>query len=187
MKPKKLRIKTGDGEERVIAMSKGRILWHDVANTVATAEAVSVECLAEDDTIIRATKLTDDDVESFETEKDDGSKNLSKAMRDQAAMLDAYGRRMNEAFARGADAASTAQDKLVQLVETLTTHLTLAITNVNNLSVNYANALQASGQNSGGDGEESNSAKMLQSLLALAAGSRTLPAPAPDTKANGKK
>src|SRR5271156_5570963 len=166
-KPKKLRIKTGDGEERVIELGKGRYLWNEVENTVRTAEAISVECLAEDGTILRATRLADADDEDAAEPASREDKTLGKAIRDQAAMLDRYGARLNESFGRGARAASQSSDKLVELVEVLTNHLAIAITNVNNLSVNLSNALQAT---QSPDGEESGNAKLLQGVLALAMG-----------------
>jgi hypothetical protein len=178
-KPKKLRIKNPDGEWRVIELSGGRYLWNEVEQTVKTAEAVAIECLDADGNVLRAKKLVDDDGESFEGDgKDEGAKSLSKAMREQAAMLDAYGRRLNEAFARGAEAASTSQDKLVSLVENLTEHLTIALTNVHTLSTNYANALASAPE------EGSNGAQTLLGLVAAMTGK--LPA-APTTPPNGTK
>jgi hypothetical protein len=185
-KPKKLRIKTGDGEERVIELGKGRYLWNEVENTVRTAEAVAVECLDAEGTILRATRLIDDDgdSENFEGGKDEGAKSLSKAMREQAAMLDAYGRRMNEAFARGAAAASESQDKLVALVEVLTQHLTLAITNLHNISTNYAQVVAA--QSDSGEGGL-DSTKLLQGVMAMVAGkAASAPTPTP-SPSNGKR
>jgi len=181
-KPKKLRIKTGDGEERVIELGKGRYLWNEVENTVRTAEAISVECLAEDGTILRATRLADADDEDAAEPASREDKTLGKAIRDQAAMLDRYGARLNESFAMGAKAASQSSDKLVELVEVLTNHLAIAITNVNNLSVNLSNALQAT---QSPDGEESGNAKLLQGVLALAMGQK--PSASPEPPPNGKK
>jgi len=182
-KPKKLRIKTGDGEERVIELGKGRYLWNEVENTVRTAEAVSVECLDEEGTILRATKLVDDDGLDVADKSSPDEKNLSKAMREQAMMLDRYGARLNEAYLAGAKAGSQTQDKLVELVEVLTGHLAVAITNVNNLSVNLSNAIQAA---SGGD--ENPNAQLLQGVLAMAmGGGGRLAAPPPAPDANGKK
>jgi hypothetical protein len=182
-KPKKLRIKTGDGEERVIELGRGRYLWNEVEHTVRTAEAISVECLDAEGTILRATRLTEEDPEDFEAagkESADG-KAVTKAMAAQATMLDAYGRRMNEAFARGAEAASTSQDKLVALVEVLTQHLTLAITNLHNISTNYAQVVAATGK----DSEGLEPGQLLQGLMAMIANKSLAPAPAPAPAPNG--
>jgi hypothetical protein len=181
-KPKRLRIKNPDGEWRVIELSGGRYLWNEVEHTVKTSEAVAIECLDADGNVLRAHKLVDDDGETFEVDdKDSATKNLSKAMREQAAMLDAYGRRMNEAFARGAEAASESQDKLVSLVEVLTQHLTLAITNLHNISTNYAQVVAAAGT-----GDESSGAQALLGLVAAMTGKLPAHTPAaPPT--NGKK
>jgi|SRR5579872_1539761 len=185
-KPKSLRIKNPDGEWRVIELSGGRYLWNEVEQTVRTAEATAVECLDADGKVLRAMKLADDeDPENFEGGKDAEAKNLSRAMREQAAMLDAYGRRMNEAFARGAEAASSSQDKLVGLVEVLTQHLTLAITNLHNISTNYANVVQEAA-NKDANGDTNPGMQMLGTILAakLGAGAPSVTMPEPS---NGKK
>jgi hypothetical protein len=183
-KPKKLRIKTGDGEERVIELGKGRYLWNEVEQTVRTAEAISVECLDGEGTILRATKLSEEDGEDGpEVSKED--KSLSKAIRDQAAMLDRYGARLNEAFAMGSKAASQSSDKLVELVEVLTNHLAIAITNVNNLSVNLSNALQAANPESP---EQNPAMAMVTAMLqAKMMGPANATTPATPTNGKGKK
>jgi len=184
-RPLKLRLKMADGDERIVELRKGakRLPWEEILSTIASSGAVSIEKLGVNDAILAGRALDDDDEEDFDVGKEDKT-TLGKAIRDQAAMLDRYGARLNESFAMGAKAASASSDKLVELVEVLTNHLAIAITNVNNLSVNLSNALQATG--SGPDGEESQSTKMLQGVMAMitaSAGAR----PAPESNGKPKK
>lgn len=182
-KPTRLRLKTEDGEERYIDLGKSRVRWADIESSVRSSDAVTVQCLAENGDILRALNLAEKGDDDDEPKED---KSLNKAIRDQAAMLDRYGARLNESFAMGAKAASQSSDKLVELVEVLTNHLAIAITNVNNLSVNLSNALQSTG--AAPDGEESTNAKLLQGVLALAMGGRPPASPEPvSAKNNGKK
>jgi hypothetical protein len=187
-KPFKLAIKTADGESKEILLGKGRTRWHATEETVRTSGAISIQCLAEDGTILRAQRLSDEDIEADPEEARETSalgidKTSSKAFQAQAMMLDRYGMRLTEAFAAGAAAASSSQDKLVELVENLTGHLTLAITNLHTLSANYANQLQAMGSGSG-ESENPNTALMMNMVAGLLAkGGAAAPAPA---AANGK-
>lgn len=188
-KPFKLAIKTADGDDREILLGKGRTRWHATEETVRTSGAVSIQCLSEDGTILRAQRLTDEDIESDPEEERQESglgidKTTSKAFQAQAMMLDRYGARLNEAFQRGAEAASSSQDKLVELVENLTAHLTLAITNLHTLSANYANQLQAMGNGSEGGPENPNGALLGQLLAGVLA--KNNPVYPPSTSANGK-
>jgi hypothetical protein len=181
---KKLRLKMADGEERMVDVRKGgKHIWEDLVATIKNSDAVAIECLGEDGVLLRGRKLTDDDDggETFEADGS-GSKDLSKAMREQAAMLDAYGRRMNEAFERGSEAASTSQDKLVALVEVLTQHLTLAITNLHNVSSNYAQVVAAAGT----EGEGGNAQQMLAQFLGSVMAGKLGPAPA-EAPQNGQR
>ena len=183
-KPRKIRIVTEDGEEREIDLGKGRTRWAATEQTVLTSGAVSVQCLAEDGTITRAQKLRDDDDDDDnDAPTDKMSKAVDRAVgrerRELAGVLDAYGTRLNQAFDRGSASAGSSQDKLIELVEVLTTHLTVAITNVNNLSVSLSNAIQASA--SGSEDGNPNVALLGQFLgMAMAKGNAS-PAPA-----NGK-
>jgi hypothetical protein len=185
-KPFKLRIKDVDGEERDILLGKGRTRWHATEETVRTSGAVSVQCLSEDGTILRAQRLSEDDIEA--DPETDGAKQADKAVskerRELAGLLDAYGNRMNQSFREGAAAASVSQDKLVELVEVLTGHLAIAITNINNLSVNLSNAIQATARD--GDGGGSQNAALLAQVMGLALGAGPSHPPAPNGKPKEK-
>jgi hypothetical protein len=180
-RPKRVRYRMPDGEERILEVRKGgKRLWDEMVSTIKTSGAVTLECLSEDGTLIRGKSLDEEDSESFEA-AGDATKDLSKAMREQAAMLDAYGRRMNEAFQRGAEAASSSQDKLVELVQVLTQHLTIAITNLHNISTNYAQVLAQASEG----GEQGQGTQALMGLVAAMTGK--LPMTTPSTESNGKR
>jgi hypothetical protein len=167
-KPARLRIKTSDDEERIIELGAGRTKWHACEETVRTSGAVSVQALDKDDKILRACRLSEEDLEADDDEDKAQKRDeraIGKERRELAGVLDAYGKRMNDSFLAGAEAAGRSQENLVALVEVLTTHLSLAITNLHNVSVNLANVVQeASG---GGDNPN---AGLLGQVLALAAG-----------------
>src|SRR5208283_4971404 len=84
-----------------------------------------------------------------------------------AHVLAAFGAQLNEAFERGSASAGQSQDSLVSLVGMLTTHLTHAITNLHNVSVNLANVIQstATGEELPQNGQNQ---QMLQQLLLMA-------------------
>lgn len=183
-KPKRLRIKKPDGEWTFVEITGGRFLWTEIERTIKSSEAVAVECLDASGNTLRAVKLSEEDTQDgdeFETPASAADKSMSKALQAQSLMLDAYGRRLNEAFQRGSEAASMSQEKLVSLVENLTGHLTVAITNLHNLSTNYANMVASSSE-----GENPNAA-LLQGVLGLAlGGGQAQRVPSPDPS-NGKK
>jgi hypothetical protein len=180
-KPASLRIRTEDGDEKEIKLGPGRFRWHACEETVRSCGAVSVQCLDSAGNVLRAGPLEggaeDDDEPRGKTPAED--KASAKTMIAQAAMLDAYGKRLAEAFAAGSDAASQSQDKLVALVESLTAHLTLAITNLHNVSTNYANVLS---QQTGQDGGAAN--PLIGQFLGAVMGGQMQVAP---HDANGKK
>jgi len=183
-RPHALRVRTDDGEERIINISPNpRTRWRTAEEAVRSLQASSVECLNEKGDVLRAMRLRDDEEDGA---SGDSSKAVEKAralqQKDNAAMLDAFGRHLNTAFEHGASAANTGQEHLVALVETLTTHLSAAILSIHNLSGHVASLLQ----NSGSDGDDDNpNAKLLALLAPVLAGRMGMPAPAADA-ANGK-
>jgi hypothetical protein len=194
--PAKIRIRLDNGDERIVEPppknKRGR--WKVVeANVKAYPNVTSVEKLDKNDVSLDA--FTD-----FDGEEEDDSRSFSKEMaaaderrevglsrdrREIALVLDRYGDRLNEAFDRGAAAASVSQENLVNMVESLMAHWTMAITNLHNVSINLANALQ------GQEGSEPSSMtpQLLAQVIGMAAAKAMGPvAPAPngaDTK--GKK
>ncbi len=199
-KPARLRIKTADGEERFIDLGEGRTKWHTLEETMRTAGATAVECLDAKGAILRAQRLTDEELEARDTEdardKEQG-KAVARAHAELANVLDRYGARMNESFLAGATAASQSQDKLVDLVETLTSHLSVAITNMHNVAANLATIVQTNAETvaslqqalavaGGGDPSAETNARLLQFVgTALGMGQPPRPAAPPPTP-NGK-
>jgi hypothetical protein len=185
--PAKIRIRLDNGEERIIepAAKNKRGRWKVVEATIKAYPNVSaVEKLDKNDASLDA--FTDFDGE----EEDDSSRSFSKEMaaaderreaglsrdrREIALVLDRYGDRLNEAFDRGAAAASVSQENLVNMVESLMAHWTMAITNLHNVSINLANALQ------GQEGQEPSSMtpQLLAQVIGMAAAKAMGPAATP--------
>jgi hypothetical protein len=170
-RPARVRIRTRDDEERMIELGDKRTRWNSLEETVRVAGAVSIECLDAKGAVLRATRLSEDEIEA-ESDEDARGKHEAKLLandrRDIAAIIDRYGHRMNESFQAGAAAASVSQDSLVSLVETLTGHLSLAITNLHTVSVNLANIVSEAG---GGPSLHDQNGALLTQVLAKAIGS----------------
>ena len=179
-KPSKIRYKTADDDERIIDL-KGRRMWATAEESIRAGGAVTLECLDADGNVIRGHRLRDEDDLDAESEADAKTryedKLVTKAQREMASVLDRYGARLSEAFTAGAAAASSGQDKLVQLVEVLTENLTSAIVNVHNMSVNLATVIQSNAQTvaelqaaiaaAGGDsGQSSEAIRLITGVLA---------------------
>lgn len=195
--PHSLAVRTEDDELKPVKLLPGnaRNKWKSAEETIHAMRAVSVECLDKDGEVIRAWKLREIDGPNELAAEDPDDKRMRLALKDRdqatAQMLDRYGDRLNEAFERGAAAANTGQDSLVALVETLTGHLSLAITNLHNVSVNLANFIVKAG---GGEdiqqGNPANDAAMAQLLAGMATRFLSNGGPAqgggPAEKPNGK-
>lgn len=168
--PSEIRIKDADDESRLIALDDNvRNRWKHAEAAVLGAQARVVECLDAKGKILRTVFLEDDDTaeEVGALARATDSANRSREVKEMALMLDRYGDRMNEAFDRGAAAAGTSQDHLVSLVEVLTGHLSMAITNLHNVSVNLANFV--AGKEPGDDTSQPQSQLALQNILGLLA------------------
>jgi hypothetical protein len=157
--PSEVRIVNEDDEEKVIKLSSdARNRWKGAEEAIYSARARTVQCIDAEGAIIRAMKL-ETDAEGNELDDADVmakryEKELKGERRELALVIDRYGDRLNEAFERGAQAANVSQDNLVQLVTILTNQLGLAITNVHNLSLQYAQVLQNQGDDGGGRSDE---------------------------------
>lgn len=176
--PDQFRVRTEDDETRTIELSpNARNRWKSAEEAVRACRAVVVECLDKKGSILRSHELElEDDGDGEHGAKDPlavyrkarigDEKDRAADRRELAMMLDRYGDRLNEAFERGAQAAGVSQDNLVGLVETLTGHLGAAITNLHNVSVNFANLIQlAAGEVEGGGGQN---AELLAKVIGLA-------------------
>lgn len=153
--PYKLRIRTQAGQERVIELPQSKRRWADIEASVRSTGAIDVECLDKEGGIIRACSLTDEDLELDDAPPNaqaaHDEKIVTKALVAQAQMLDRYGARMNDAYERGARAASATQAELVELVRVLTENYNAAIVNMHNLAANLAQQMIETATN-GGDG-----------------------------------
>lgn len=181
-KPKKLRL-TVDGDERIIALDSGKTQWAEVESTVRNFRPTLVECLTAAGEIIRSCRLEDDEASN---PPDARERAETRGHQANAAMLDAYGRRLVEAFDAGARAAGVSQENLVGIVETLTAQLSVAITNQLTLAANYANEVARSGEHapSEGEGQGGQALGLLMQMLAA----KGLPAAAaPAAAPNGGK
>ena len=181
--PTKIRVKTEDGEEQLIEVGHARDRWHATEEAVRACGAATIQALDSKGVVLRASRLTESDAEA---DDDDDAKEkyddklLTRDRRDQAAILDRYGARMNEAFHAGAQAAGVSQDHLVALVETLSGQLAGAIVSVHNMAVNLANVVQSNAQQvaelraaliegaaENGTGQSGEAMKLLQTVLAV--------------------
>lgn len=167
-RPRKLRMETTDGQQKVIDLGSKRLRWSAVEESVRAAGAITVEALDAAGEVLRAVRLEDEegDERSEQTADDKIEKAVSKSQAAMAAMFDRYGDRMVKAFQAGAEAASQSQGQLVELVDTLTVHLSHAITGLHTASVNLANYITAHAKEA--DGEGGGNEAMLKSVLALA-------------------
>lgn len=183
-KPRKLRLKV-DGEERIVDLGEGQKRWLEIESTVRASGASSCECLDANGAILRSTQLSDDEREAA---SDDEAKSkaedrmLNKDRKEIAAILHAQGQAIERAYAAGADAAGKSADKLLELVETLTSSLSLAITNLHNVSANFAAHVVSQASLAGGNGEGGiDNSRLLAQVLSQAMGG------APAAPANGGK
>jgi hypothetical protein len=183
--PAQVRVRTEDGEERMLGISadtRGR--WKSLEESVLASDARVVELLDKEGAIIRAQRIEfdEDGEEQYDERRKNEERRVSRERRDLADFCDVYGKRLNEAYERGAAAANTGQENLVSLVEVLTNHLSLAITNLHNVSVNLANMVTEHAGDEGGSGTA------LERVLGAVA-VRSLGGPQPTTPAppNGKK
>jgi hypothetical protein len=106
----------------------------------------------------------------------------------EAAVLDRHGNYMMHAFREGVAASSSQQEHLVGLVETLTAHLSSAITSLHTVSVNFANTM-ASLTRQDEDGaatQASQNSEMLSKVLGEAA-ARMMTGPPNGAAPQGKK
>lgn len=168
-RPTRVRVHTEDGEERIIELpSDTRQRWKIVEESVLASRASSVECLDEKGAVLRAQRIEQDDdgspADAYDKQRKADERSASRVRAEMAQFAEAYGKQLNCAFDRGASAANTGQENLVGLVEVLTTHLSLAITNLHNVSVNLANMVT---EGAGDDGNPNS--KLLEQVVGAAA------------------
>jgi hypothetical protein len=181
-KPARIRYKTADDEERILELTGGRTVWHKTEETLKLAGAVSLECLDKNGALLRATRLVDDDDDDDGDDKPaSNEKAVAKDRRELAAILDSQGRAIERAYAAGASASAASLASLVETVQTLTDHYAATLTSLHNLSINYANALQANGAPSSDDAPN----PMLMQIAGMLAPMLMGAQPAAPEKSNG--
>lgn len=180
--PHSVRYTTADDdEERVLEVTgPASRRWKETAEALESLRAHRVECLDKDGKGLRVTVLGD-------TEMGDSAERESKAAAKEhtalALVLDAQGRRISEAYAAGAEAASRGQDNLVAVVNILTTQWSATMQSLHNVSMNLAKLARQQGQ--GDDGDEDTVGPALQQLLGIAA-MKAMGGMGVDPAANGK-
>jgi hypothetical protein len=159
-----------EDEERIVDLGPGQKRWLEVEETVRSSGANAVECLDESEAILRSVEIPADE-RSTPTDNESKEKSeerlLYKDRREIAGILDAQGKRLSEAYAAGADAAARSSDKLLELVETLTHHFALSITNIHNMSTNFVNLLQQVAKNEDSSDDNPNG-PLLAKVLSMA-------------------
>lgn len=189
-RPTKVRVHTEDGEERIIELpADTRQRWKIVEESVLASRAASVECLDDKGAVLRAQRLELDDdtgspADAYEKQRKADERRDSRVRTEMAQFAEAFGTQLNRAFDRGAAAANTGQENIVGLVEVLTQHLSLAITNLHNVSVNLANMV-AEGA-AGEDGGDTNTKLLGQVVAAGVARAMGAQAEHPNGKGKGK-
>lgn len=180
----KVRMRKGDDDAETIAvnakLSEGQ-RWAKCEGSCLAWGAEKVEALNASGDILDIFSLKEDDDEPKETGKASGG--IAHDYKGLANIIDRIAARHNEAFAAGAESASGTVEALTTIVDTLTNHLALAITNIHNLSVNLAQAMAGQEQQ-----EPAQANPMLERVLVAAASSMgagmTTP---PQQRPNGAK
>lgn len=168
--PARLRVRVDDEERFINLTADSRNRWKAAEEAVLAMRANVVECIDGDGNVLRAQTLVNDDDEPSselgEYDRKHEEKLIAKDRREMGAILLYFGDQINKAHERGAAAASASSEALTTLVGELTNHLTIAITNLHNVSVNLAQVVQQQQQEPAGSGND----QLLAQVLGLAAG-----------------
>ena len=182
--PVRVRARKGDEEQDIALADQVRHRWRIAEEACTSWGAETVECLDAKGAITRSFTLIDSEDAGRDRERSAMADTRGAELKGMASMLDRYGDRMNEAFSRGAEAAGTSQENLVALVEVLTAHLSHAITNLHNVSVNLANVISGKDVD---EGTMPQSQAALQGLLMNIAGRMVAGSPPASAPPNGAK
>lgn len=180
----KVVFRKGEGDEekeRTVSVdpTAGNQKWAKVENAAVKWGAEKLEALDKGGDMLDAFSMTDDD-DGPRAGKDDGK--TPHDYRGLANVIDRIAARHNEAFAAGAESASRTVESMVTIVDTLTGHLSLAITNLHNVSLNLANAV--AGQET--QEQAAHNPMLERVLVAAATGMTNMGNPVPPPP-NGKK
>lgn len=173
----KVMIRLENGEEQFIVIpSDYRNRWKTVETSILAAGAKSVSLLDKQGNVLRAQDLVNAEEEAEQDSPEEAAeKRAAKNMHAMAEMLAAQATALNVAFSKGKEAASQSQDSLVDIVDTLAKHLSVAITNMHTVVANMATIQQAAADReanltralaAGGSDGEGEGLKVLAPLLA---------------------
>jgi hypothetical protein len=179
--PHHLEVVDGNGETHRIELTPGRSCWLTAEETIETmTDAASVRAFNADHKLLRAISIARAEDESDpKTAPKAAANSISVNGRELAAIIEAQGRAVREAYEAGSQANAAANEALVGIVDTLSQRFADALNNINSLAVSAAEQRIAS---AGGEGADPADA-MVQNLMQLAllkAG-----APAAGAPANG--
>lgn len=191
-KPRKLRLHV-DGDERIVDLGSGRCKWAEVEQTVTNARPSLVECLDDNGEILRSHILEEEP--SSDAAGAPEEKLVSRTQQGMAAVIDAYGKRMVDAFRAGSESSAVVQQDLMQMVAELSHHHMAAIANMHNLAVNLSQLVQQNaelaGRESAGAGDGSKSDQIVGLLTAMITGGQAravgAPVPVAGVDVNGKR
>jgi hypothetical protein len=193
--PASIRYRNDADEERSLKLSAdARNRWRNAEEALLTAKATSVEALDEAGNVLRGTRLeVGEDGEPLDPEEAEARREeraIGKSQKELAGLIDRYGMRLNEAFREGAKASNVSHDKLVELVDILTSKLSEMISNVATLSHKLGKALQAVDDAAEPEDPSKKNDEMVASLVQLAmakmAGMGMQPPPKQNGASNGK-
>lgn len=164
--PVRLRCIREDAEPSVVEISgSGRKRWSEAEESVLAERAERVQALDKEDRILRTYSMPPEVADKNALDK--APSGSAADYKGQAAVVRAIAETHNEAFERGAQAASQSSDALIALVETLVVNLNAAIVNNHNMAVALGNVLTGKDVDEGATSQSSQAMERL--IVALGA------------------
>lgn len=139
--PHHLEVVDGDGETHRIELTPGRSCWLTAEETIETmTDAASVRAFNADHKLLRAINIAraEDESDPKSAPKTGGANTISVNGRELAAIIEAQGRAVREAYEAGSHANASANEALVGIVDTLSARFADALNNINSLAVSAA-------------------------------------------------
>jgi hypothetical protein len=139
--PHHLEVVDSDGEAHRIELTPGRSCWLTAEETIQTmTDAASVRAYNSDHKLLRAISIAreDDDSDPKTPKAGAGANTISVNGRELAAIIEAQGRAVREAYQAGSEANAAANEALVGIVDTLSARFADALNNINSLAVSAA-------------------------------------------------
>lgn len=182
--PHHLEVVDGDGEAHRIELTPGRSCWLTAEETIQSmSDGASVRAYNSDHKLVRAISIAREDDESESKSPKAGAANsISVNGRELAAIIEAQGRAVREAYEAGSQANASANEALVGIVDTLSARFADALNNINSLAVSAAEQRIASA-----NPPQDPADTMVQNLMQLAMAKVAAPAAAPPNGTAEKK